>query len=194
MWIAHWPSSSGSHSKPSRSDRGDEFAYTVLAAAHMFTAEPHKAVAACERAIELNPSQSLAYTYLGGTLALIGRAEEGIPLLEKAIRLSPRDPMLGTTLLSMAVARFAQEQYESAPEWAARALQENPNLYFAHALIAASLARLERPVEARAALARADAQLPAGLSETFVRFSLRWAEPNFVTRLIDSLRKAGLRE
>jgi len=57
-------------------------------------------------ALELNPSLALAHYGLGATLVFAGRAEEGIPYLTAAIRLSPHDPNMGSFLVRLADAAY----------------------------------------------------------------------------------------
>ena len=51
-----------------------------------------KAIAEGERAIDLDPNSAYGYMLLAATYRFSGRAKEGIPLLEKAIRLQPYTP------------------------------------------------------------------------------------------------------
>ena len=46
----------------------------------------------CEVAIALNGNAALAFFQLGQTLMWLGQPEAGIPHIEKANRLNPRDP------------------------------------------------------------------------------------------------------
>lgn len=51
-----------------------------------------KAIDAAERAIILNPNGADAYAELGFVLIMSGKAEEGIKVIEKALRLNPIPP------------------------------------------------------------------------------------------------------
>jgi adenylate cyclase len=170
----------------------DYFAYAVLGLAHVMSGEPGRSIAAYERAISLNPSSTRAHALLGAALAVYGRPEEGIAHLEKALRLSPRDPEIAVTLHSMALAQFAAERYASASEWASRAIEEFSRNPFSHLVRAASLAHLERLDEARGALDQARAIRP-DLSQAYLGITFP-AASDFLSRLLDGLRRAGLPE
>jgi TolB-like protein/DNA-binding SARP family transcriptional activator/Flp pilus assembly protein TadD len=47
------------------------------------------------KTLELNPSHAPAYAHLGHTLMLLGRADEALEPIHYAMRLSPKDPLLG---------------------------------------------------------------------------------------------------
>ena len=49
-----------------------------------------------DRAVSLNPSSSIAWSYRGVTCVFVGRTEDAIQSLERAMRLNPLDPMLYT--------------------------------------------------------------------------------------------------
>jgi adenylate cyclase len=53
-----------------------------------------QAIAEAERAIALDPNHADSYAWLGAILDLVGRPEEAIGLIEKAMRLSPYYPPL----------------------------------------------------------------------------------------------------
>jgi tetratricopeptide (TPR) repeat protein len=51
--------------------------------------EHEKAIAEAEKAVALGPGSSVAYAELGADLRFAGLLDESIPVLKKAIRLSP---------------------------------------------------------------------------------------------------------
>ena len=80
-----------------------------------------------------------------------GRPEEALPMLEKAARLSPQDPLMHEFLFSMASAHFAAGRYEEAIRFARRSLDLQPGQPGAWRVIAAASGYRGRIVEARAA-------------------------------------------
>jgi tetratricopeptide (TPR) repeat protein len=84
--------------------------------------EHDRALAELAIALELNPSYAWAHYGVGAALVFSGHAEEGVPHLERAIRLSPRDPYMGSFLLRMADAYLLTGDYEKSVEWARKAL------------------------------------------------------------------------
>jgi adenylate cyclase len=67
-----------------------------------------EAVRALRRALELNPNFALAHALLAHVLSLQGAPQEAVDSAEHALRLSPRDRLVGTyASLAMANVHFA---------------------------------------------------------------------------------------
>lgn len=93
-------------------DENDSDVHRILAAVHLTfhefdKAEHHQAVA-----LRLNPNDDLIVVQNGEILTWVGRAEEGIPWVQKAIRLNPFHPprFLG----HLGRAHFTARQYDEA--------------------------------------------------------------------------------
>jgi adenylate cyclase len=169
------------------------FGQLVLGCACIFDGKRDQAKAAFERAIQLNPSFATGYYLLGLWLARWAKSEEAIEKLEKAIRLNPKDPVINFYFYGLAVAHFAAERYEEAVAWAQRSLQARGDFSLALATLAASLAHLGRTEKARAAAEELLRLIPE-FSLPGLRLFLSAADPVFLERYIDGLRKAGLPE
>ena len=63
--------------------------HALLGSIYLFKGQNEKAIAEAKQAVELRPNGANAISNLGWILRCTGRPEEGIPLLEKAIRLDP---------------------------------------------------------------------------------------------------------
>ncbi len=174
-------------------DDNNSFGHNVLGTSYLVSGQQEKAIAALERATELSPSDPLAHSGLGFVLLGSGRVEEALERLERAIRLSPRDPFMWNTFGIMAMAHFAAERYAEAVEWARRSLKRNPANARAHRYLAASYAHLGATDQARAAL-QEYLRLEPDFSLARVRVFSGTFEPSFIERLVDGLRKAGLKE
>jgi adenylate cyclase len=174
-------------------DDKEPMAHIALAFAYGLTEQGDKAAAASKLAVELNPSFATACAWHGVFLARAGRAEEAIDSINKAMRLSPQDPMIWFFHQAMALAHFTAGQYEHTVEWAQRTLQRKPDLAITYRLLAASYGQLGRIDEAKRALDQA-LRLTPEFSLSAVRLIAGSADPGFRERLIDSLRKAGLKE
>lgn len=129
----------------------------------------------------------------GRALAFRGRSADAAAYLEKAMVLGPDDPRMARWLYSVAVAHFAEERYETATDWAERALARSTSEYVtadANLLGAASYAHLGRADRAQVALDEAlrvwpefrvdIAPLPA------------YTDPGLRERYVTGLRFAGL--
>jgi tetratricopeptide (TPR) repeat protein len=150
-------------------------------------------IAAAERAVELNPSLSIAYASLGLALGVTGRPDEAVKNLEKAMRLSPRDSHIWLSFHGMAMVRFVERRYGETVEWAKCSIQRNPRFPLAWRLMAASYAHLGRMDEAHKALEEMF-RLQPEFSLAAAKPILSTAHPDFVERLFEGLRKLGLKE
>ncbi len=82
------------------------------------------------RALELNPNLPSALAEKGNELILLGRPAEAPPLVEQAIRLSPRDPSLGGFYWIIGRAHFFAGDYGDAVPWLRKAVALRPNDWF----------------------------------------------------------------
>jgi tetratricopeptide (TPR) repeat protein len=108
-----------------------------------------EAIAEFERELALDPSKTEIFGALGGTYNEMGQYEKTIEFLDKAIRLSPRDPNLFYWYSSKSYAYFALHQDDQAIEWARRAIAINPNYSFSRGILTAVLALTGHEAEAR---------------------------------------------
>lgn len=109
---------------------------------------------AFEAALALSPSCALTYIFGSVVLAFAGDADRGIEWGERALRLSPFDPMSYAPWFSIALGRFQRAEYEAAAEAAHKVFQTNPYWSSAHFMLAATQAKLGRLDAARSAAAR----------------------------------------
>jgi adenylate cyclase len=159
------------------------------------------AIAEYQRALVLEPAAAEAYDGLGVTYARIGDYEKSLEFLDKAIRLSPHDPLLYDWYSDKADAYFGLKDYDQAIEWDRRAIATNPDKQSEHAALIAALALTGRDAEAREALQRYLALFPDG-PRTIVAWKARKAQlinpdPHYLEqwdRVIEGMRKAGLPE
>ncbi len=146
-----------------------------------------EAEAANLRTLELDPSFARAYWGLTFTRRTPEQADESVALLEKAIRLSPRDPMLHEFRLYLASAHFVAGRDAEALAEAGRALVLHRESPFAHGLSAAAAAFLGRQDAAKQALATLLELDPQHRPDAFRFFH---PEP-LIDRYIQGLGRAG---
>ncbi len=77
-------------------------AHTSLGVLHMWQKQLPQAIAEAERAIALDPNFAEGFSILGNIMIFAGRPQEAIALVEKAIRLNPRQVGPFTTSLPLA--------------------------------------------------------------------------------------------
>ena len=80
-----------------------------------------------DRAWRLNPQDYQTLTPCGYVLSNAGNPVEGIRLLERALRINPRDPHAFFIYGNLASAHLATREYAKGLEWARRALSAAPN-------------------------------------------------------------------
>jgi len=172
-------------------DAEDAGAHCTLGRAYYMRREYDAAFRELKTALELNPSLALAHYGLGATLVFSGSAEEGIPHLTAAIRLSPHDPNMGSFLVRLADAAYFLKRYEEAAEWARRAMQQ-PNFQWSrYSVLIAALAQLGRLDEARNCIQQLQVKRP-NTSIAFVRETHLFGDTASFAHYLDGLRMAGL--
>ena len=173
-------------------DRNDPIAHLALGRVHIETGEIEQAIAEMKTAISINPNFawghfSLGFAYHYGA----GRAEEVLPHLDAALRLSPRDPWRWRELMIKGMALRHLRRHEDALA-SCRLACQFPNRGFLPQLhLAAALAEAGNREEA--ALAKAPEIQPA-LSLGYLREQFSSMNGEAWASFAESLRKAGLAE
>ena len=97
----------------------------------------------------INPNSAIASTLAGWVEAFSGDPEAGRRLIERARRLSPRDPNAWVMSTGMAIACIAEENFSDAINWAEKALLQNQRFAVALRVLAVGLAKMGRVHEAK---------------------------------------------
>jgi TolB-like protein/Tfp pilus assembly protein PilF len=124
---------------------------TVLRAQDRF----EEAIPEYELAIDSDRNWLDAYANLGQCKFYTGLLEEYIPLVEQAIRLSPRDPMIGVWFGRIGLAYLLQSHFDEAIYWLEKARSASPELPYIHARLASVFALKGETERAREELANA---------------------------------------
>jgi adenylate cyclase len=115
-----------------------------------------EAIPEYETAIAFNRNWPLAITSLGWCKFLTGSIDEAIPLHEQAIRLSPRDILIGFWYRRIGVVHLLQSRTDEAIIWLEKARSANPALAApVHAELASAYALKGESERAAAELAEA---------------------------------------
>ena len=158
------------------------------------------AIAVAQTVIMENPGEPWAYKEIGLSNIYLGRPEQALDWFAKAARIGPRDPARWTWLDGRGHALILLGRDEEAIHALTSALDANPKNLTSHAFLAATYALLDRPDEARAALATYQQRYPDTRISTFRRLS---PVPFALTsakyrqqheRISEGLRKAGMPE
>lgn len=169
-----------------RLDPNDSDVHRILAAINLTLNQHEKATYHQERALCLNPNDDLIVVQQGEFLTWLGRPEEGIPWIEKAMRLNPYHPERYWNHLGRAY--FAARRYADAISAFSRIARPNP---MHHAYLAGSYAMLG---DGAAAQRRVDAALkddPTFSVQSFLQ-SLHFLRPEDTEHCRAALLMAGL--
>jgi TolB-like protein/DNA-binding SARP family transcriptional activator len=101
-----------------RLDPNDARCHQFLAQAHLFRREYDSALSHLERSLALNPNDANGIAQMGGALAFIGQAEQGIELIRQAMRLDPFHPdwWWGELALAYCAARRYLDSLEASQQ------------------------------------------------------------------------------
>ena len=158
-----------------------------------------KSMPAARYMVETYLNPRYGYGLLSQCLIIAGRSEEAIPLIEKAIRLNPRDTFLAHRLDLIGSAHLFLGHYEEAISWLERALAADPDARDSSPggkkrKLAAAYAYTGRDAEARRSLAAANKDWPF---DTVRGHSPDDINPIFAAQIRsyqDGLRRAGERD
>jgi adenylate cyclase len=176
------------------------WAHAAKATVLLAQKRPEAGIAELEQSLALNPSFAPAYIPLALANNFLGQPEKTIPLMDRVIRLSPRDPKLYRFYHMKGWAFLMLQQDDQAIEWLRRELAINPDEPISEALLAAALALDGQSAEAHEALQRYYS-LAGTKSTTIAQYKTQQlsisSNPKylaFAERFRDGLRKAGMAE
>ena len=174
-------------------DPEDAFGQATVGRVHQMKGAHEAAISAYQKALALSPNFASAHYGLGMTLIYSGHPEEGLPVVDEAIRLSPRDPMLWGFLTLKGLAFLAMDRNEEALKWIREALRQSNAGVRAHLFEVVALAHLGRIEEAQQTLQRVYT-IKTDFDMNFVHATAKMMHPSSAERYINGLRKAGLSE
>jgi TolB-like protein/class 3 adenylate cyclase len=160
-----------------------------------FIGDVVSALHAVDRAVVLNPNLAYAWNTRGWVLVWMEQPEQAAECFERAMRLSPLDPMLWAWLYGMARCHFVMGRLDEALRWADKALLEQPRAVNVTVFKTGVCGQLGLADEARTCLQRLRELSPGFSVGTFAtqvvprgvsaRIAALWAE---------GLRRAGVPE
>ncbi len=153
-----------------------------------------QALAEYDRALELDPNVIGVLAGRGAVLITLGRPEQVIEPLEKAMRLSPRDPQLALWQMLRGVAELHLGHDEAAVTWLNRSVDGNARNPFARLFLASALGATGRANEAREQMAEFQ-RLRPGFTLSKFRAGEPSDDPEFLRQrehVYAGLRAAGM--
>jgi adenylate cyclase len=167
----------------------DTLAFASVISAFM-VGDCDSAIDMADRAVALNPNSYAAWYCRGWVYKIAGLPEEAIRSFERAIRMSPVDPLLHRSFAGMGYAFIELGRFDEAIAAGKKALRQNTFFSTAYRCLASAFAHLGRDAEARKAAARL---LETDPTFTISAWIARGGQENSKL-LIEGLRRAGLPE
>jgi len=172
-------------------DESYPFSHILLSSVYLMMRQYEKAIAAGERAIELDPNGADIHAIFGETLSAAGRPDEAIEHIKKGIRLNPFPAYwyfnnLGGCYLQKA-------EYEKALTEFKKALQLAPEAPHIHGSLAVTYILLGREEEARASAAKS-MELAPWVSVGLISKTSPIKDKTYLNKILDAMRKAGFPE
>jgi tetratricopeptide (TPR) repeat protein len=131
---------------------------------------------------------------------MTGPIEELIPLVEQAIRLSPRDPQIAVMYFRIGEVHLLQSRTDKAIPWLEKARSANPELSYVNTFLAAAYALDGETERAATELAEARKLISDDRYSSIARLKAAtyWGPPQihalFEATYLAGLRKAGMPE
>jgi adenylate cyclase len=168
----------------------DPLILAVLGTVHTFVRNHGTARVLIERAVAIDPNSAWAWSRLGWLDNYADRPERAIEKFERALRLSPLDPMNFNNYVGIGAAHEIAHDYNKAVAFLRRGLEERPHAMWIYRNLAQALSgagRMEEAKEAYSQMLRSYPDLTASKFRQAMVFS-----PAALDRMIDNLRKLGL--
>ncbi len=165
-------------------------AYRVLADIDLFRKRYELALGQLDRALEINPSDADNYAHRGSILVWAGRAEEGLPWLEGALRF---DRAHGFAAARLCMGYYFLRRYSEAVDACDRALARNPGRntqMISHPMLAAAYAEMGRQQDADGERAIVAHLWPFLDARTF---AAQFGTEESRDHILEGLKKAGFR-
>lgn len=162
----------------------------VLGAVHTFVRNHGTARVLLERAVTLDTNAAWAWSRLGWLENYADQPQKAIANFERAMRLSPIDPMNFNNYVGIASAHEVAQEYEIAAAFYRRALEERPNAKWIYRNLASVLSGAGRFDEAKEAFAELMLTYPDLTVSKFKQAMV--FSPAVLERMAANLRKLGL--
>ena len=133
-------------------DSEDPWAHFALGGVYLFARRFDDSLAEFELALRLNPNFSMAQGYYGLVLAYCGRWQEAVSAAQRALLLSPRDPLSAIYCGIAAYAQFVGRNYDEAIRLAREGIRQRGDFVGAHRVLTAATGMAGQTEVAKAAL------------------------------------------
>jgi adenylate cyclase len=164
--------------------------HSLLGQIYTLQKDHDRAIAEGERGLALNPGGAFSLLNYAGSLNIAGRAEEAIPLFQKAIRLNPFGP--SSLYRDFGQALRATGRFEEAVSAYKKAIQIAPDNFTAHLALTATYSLMGRERDARAEAAEVLRINPKFSLDYYAKYAA-FTDQSAMDKYVGALRKAGLK-
>jgi TolB-like protein/class 3 adenylate cyclase/tetratricopeptide (TPR) repeat protein len=176
-------------------DRGAEvpLALAVAGAVRAALTRDHDlALSAVDRATMINPNSALVLGFDAMTRCLCGAYDKAVAHAEKALRLSPLEPLVYHAAFALSFACLMTGRFEDAVTHARKSIEGNRNFAYPYCVLALGCARMDRRQDALEAARRMIGAAPSFRIGTLRK--IRFADAARLLADLDLLRAARLPE
>jgi adenylate cyclase len=168
----------------------DPVILAVLGAVQTFVRNYGTARVLLERALALDPNNAWAWSRLGWIENYADQPRKAIENFERALRLSPVDPMNFNNYAGIGSAHEVAREYEKAAAFYRRALEEQPNANWIYRNLASSLSGAGRKDDARQTFAEMMRHYP-DLTAAKFRRAMVFSDATLDV-MVENLKRLGL--
>lgn len=173
-------------------DDSDWLAHTMLGLCDMWNRRDYDmSISRLKRALQLNPSASIAHHSTACSLEFAGQPEDAIPHIMTIMRLDPNYTNNASLFSDLSLSYLQLEQFQDAALYARKSVSLKPDYPRVYHHLASALGHLGESDDARSALDSVF-RLHPGFSAEYVRSTYPFKDPRHLDILIDGLLKAGL--
>jgi TolB-like protein len=173
-------------------DSEDPWAHFALGCVYLFARRFDDSLAEFEWALRLNPNFSMAQGYYGLTLAYCGRWQEASVAAQRALRLSPRDPLAAVYCGIASYAQFVGRNYDAAMRLAREGIRQRADFVGAHRVLTAAAGMAGQAAVAEAALQELRRAQP-NISLAWIARQMPIQHDAEREHYLEGFRRAGLR-
>jgi adenylate cyclase len=173
-------------------DSQDPLVLTVLSAAYALVGQIDLGLTAVRNALALDSNSAWAWLRSGWLHVYAQHPDTAIEHFERAMRLSPLDPMHFNALVGIGAAHFDKGQYDEAARWIEQALRERPDATWTYRPLAAAYAQAGRLEQAKQTVAKFLQAYP-GMTVSRAVAAVPYGG-SMGERIAEGLRRAGLPE
>ena len=172
-------------------DDQDPWAHLAMAGVYGYRHRHDDAVGELNKVLDLNPNFALAYAWRGIVTGYAGQFEASNEALDRAYRISPRDPFNAWLPALRSIAYFAAERHAEARDLAYQTIKLRSDMVGAWRVVTITSAHLGELDEARRALTEVRRLQPT-ISLAWARDYGPWVRPQDLERYVEGFRLAGL--